>query len=131
MPNERTCPYTQSPCRFECSDTGEYCFQMRQMCHEQIREGHAQFGKVAPFEEEPPTSAAREQGNLEHKGASARSGVKPHAKLHGKVYFQGIDKRQLNPSPEHNEEAARNAEELQLRHGLRHRYHHTPKPSPY
>lgn len=127
MSEKRLCPYSQTECRFDCSEAAEYCFQMRTACHSEVREGHKKFGQVAQFEEEPPTQRARDQGELNHR--NTRSGVRPHGKLHNKVYFQGIDKRRLNPAAENNEQAAKNAEELQLRNALR--YKNTPRFTPY
>lgn len=127
MSEKRICPLSQTECRLGCSEAAEYCFDMRTACHTQIREGHEKFGKVADFEEEPPRKGAREQGDLNYQGQKSR--VKAHAKLHKKVYFQGIDKRQLNPSVEQNEEANKKAEELQLRNALR--YKNTPRYTPY
>lgn len=127
MSEQHICPYSQTECRFDCSAAAEYCFQMRTACHSQIRKGHAQFGQIANFAEEPPNQKNLEQGDLNHRGK--QSLLKAHAKLHNKVYFQGIDKRRLNPATEYNEQAAKNAEELQLRNALR--YRQSPKPTLY
>lgn len=115
-PLRKICPKSQKECLLNCSDAGEFCFDMRRMCHEQLREGHKQFGKLMPFEDPPPEiSRSPDDPNYVEKP----SHIKKHAKLHGKVYFQGADKRKINPNPEQNEDAQRNQEELQLRHALR------------
>jgi len=127
MSEKRICPLSQAVCRLGCSEASEYCFDMRTACHTEIRAGHEQFGKVADFIEEPPQQGVREQGDFNYQNKNSQ--VKAHAKLHNKVYFQGIDKKQLNPSTEQNAEANRKAEEIQLRNALR--YKNTPRYTPY
>lgn len=121
----RICPYSQAPCTLDCSKTGEHCFQMRNDCETRIRQQHKQFGNVAHFEQDPPTKESRDQGDLDYYARNTET--KRHPKLQS-VYFQGIDKRRLNPAAEKNKESAKNAKELRLRNALR--YKNTPKPSP-
>ncbi|CAM4460331.1 MAG: hypothetical protein LEGION0398_MBIBDBAK_00892 [Legionellaceae bacterium] len=126
MSEKRICPYSKKDCRFNCNLEAEYCFDMRIACQKEIRKGHEKFGKVGYLEEDSPS--LEEQGDfINYKKNMAA--VKPHAKLHNKVYFQGIDKRKLNPSIEDNEEAKQMANELQFQNALR--YKNSPKPTPF
>jgi hypothetical protein len=86
----------------------------------QMREGERKFGRV------PDTSLLKESQNENVLGAGSRLQAHP---LLDKPQFDGITPKS-NPSPEQNPEAAKNAEELQLRLQHRPTPTFTPKPMP-